>query len=266
MARGFTNHPLLDLFRKYFHLVRKSSDPKGVLRIDTGAKNSSVWDYMVTQPSLPLDVILPHLWTFTTHLDVVTDQVEATTFKWKETSSGSGTPLAMQDEHGGVARSLNGAGDNNFYFYESAVELVLPTSGKQIWFECEVKVSDADQSDFFFGLCARLAAGNLFDNRVNAIGFRSDDGDAYIDTVTTAASSTTANTSQGTLVDDTWIKMGFRYDGTAVYFFVGDTDTYKALHAANIPATELCVAFGLRNGEAVAKSISVRRIVLCIEP
>lgn len=266
MSKFDSRHPILTTMRRYFYNIRRQSDPKGIIRIDTGAPNTSVWDYMPTQPALSLDGIQPHLWLFRDPTDIVTDQVEATTYKWKETSSGSGTPLAVQDEQGGVAKSLNGAGDNNFYFYESANELVVPTSGKNIWFECEFKVSDATQSDWFIGLCARLATGNLFDDRLDSAGFKSEDGDAYVDCENGVAGDARISTEEYTMLDNTWTKMGFRYNGSQFFYFIGDTDTYKAVHTSKIPTTEMCVSFGCRNGEAVAKSISVRKIFLGIEP
>ncbi len=262
--RGYTKHPLLDLNRRYFHLIRRSEDPKGVLRIDAGPKNSSTWDYMPTQPSLPLDGIIPLLWTFKDPVDLITDQVEATIYRWRQTSNGSGTPLAVQDEHGGVAKSLNGAADNNYYVYESAAEVVKPTSGKQVWFSCEIKVSELGQCDMFIGLAAKITSGTIFDNIVNGIGFYLIDGSSSIYSLTAATSKSA--TGHSGMSDDTWIKLGFRYDGVNVYFFIGDTDTFKTIHTGSIPSTELCVTFGLRNGEADAKSISLRRIFVGMDP
>ena len=225
MAGRFSvNHPLLVALRRYFALVKKASDPAGLMRVDAGGKTVSVWDYMPTQPGVPLDEIVPHVWTFKDPTDIVSDVIEATTYKWAETNSGSGTPLAVQDEHGGVGKILNAATDNSYYFYEGANEIVKPTSGKNIWFECEVKVGDVSEADMFIGLNARLASGNIFDNRANCIGFYMGDGSSSIYTVTTKAGEA-EGTGHDALSDDTWVKLGFRYDGSVVYFFCGDTDT-----------------------------------------
>lgn len=262
--RGYVKHPLLDLQRRYFHLIRRSADSKGVLRVDAGPKNSSTWDYMPTQPSAPLDGAIALAWTFKDPVDILTDQVSATFYKWREVSSGTGTPLAVQDAHGGVAKVINGAGDNDFYVYESAAEIVLPEGGKQLWFSGEVKVSELGQCDMFFGLSAKIGGvGNIFDTIVNGIGFYLIDGSSSIYSLTAATSKQA--TGHSGMEDDEWIKLGFRYDGVNVYFFIGDTDTFKCIHEQSIPSTELCVAFGLRNGEADAKSLSVRRIFVCMD-
>jgi len=102
---------------------------------------------------------------------------------------------------------------------------------------------------------------------VDCVGFRKDDGDTNIDFETDISGSTaTSLAAQGTLADTTDIALGFHYVGGStpeVLFFVDDT--YVNRITTTIPTTEMCVSFGLRNGEAVAKYMKIKTIQLMIE-
>ena len=230
------------------------ADPRDLWRhtITGGNQRDVVLHDAPERPSVPILPRPPQIWQFRTLYDINATNV------WGATNSGTGTVLGIPDERPGIGRFTNGAGDNNFYFYESIREITRLIASRDIWFICEIKVSDATQSDLFVGLSARLASGNLFDNRVDSIGFYSDDGDAYINTECNKNGSATQTAQEGTLVDDTWIHLGFHVIGTVgVEFFIGNRLLYVGNISTNLPDdTEMCVAFGLRNGEAVAKVFS----------
>lgn len=247
-------------------LQERINDPPGAQRVNAGGNTLGLWDYAPSIPALPMGPhVRPFIWVFDSPQDCLTDAVEANAYKFAESSSGSGTALACQDVVGGGAKFTNGAGDNQYYFYESGAEIGQLVATYDLWFEIILQVSDATQSDLFAGLCARLASGNLFDNRVNSIGFRKDDGDTNIDLETSLASSATSSTAQGTLADDTDISLGFHYNGREerAYFFIDDEHVNSI--NTTMPTTEMCVSFGLRNGEAVAKTMTVKSIKMIVE-
>ena len=242
----------------------------GFFRHNAGGAQKGLWHYVPSEPSFALKKASHRLWTFFSPHDCLTDAVDANAYEWMETSSGSGTPLAPVDSAGGGAKFTNGTGDNEYYFYELAKEGFKLQSNLDLWFEAIFQVSDATQSDIFIGLCQRIS-GNLFDNRQACVGFRKDDGDTNIDCVSTLSGTSTSQTAQGTLVDATDIGVGFHWDGTnsKIYFYIStsgapsdasDKDSYKCVISTNIPTTDMAIAFGTRNGEAAAKSMTVRQI------
>ena len=236
-------------------------------RFFAGGTMESVFDYAPQLPALPIGPqARGFYWTFAAPKDAVTDAVDANAYDWAESNSGTGTALAVQDVVGGGAKFTNGSGDNNYYFYESGAEIAQLVAGYDVFFRIVLQVSDATQSDLFAGLCARLASGNLFDNRVDCVGFRKDDGDTDIDLETDVSGSTaTSSTAQGTLADDTDISLGFHYRGDQERVYFSIDDEYVNNIATTLPTTEMCVSFGLRNGEAVAKSMTVKSIALLMD-
>ena len=267
-SRRAGNSPVYAWIREACGLQSRINDTlPGAQRVGSGGTTEAIWDYAPSVPAFPIGPeVRAFIWAFDSPQDCLTDAVEANAYKFAETNSGSGTALACQDVVGGGAKFTNGAGDNNYYFYESGAEIAQLVAGYDLWFEIVLQVSDATQSDLFAGLCARLASGNLFDNRVDCVGFRKDDGDTDIDLETDVSGSTaTSATAKGTLADAADISLGFHYRGDQerVYFFIDNAYVYSI--ATTLPTTEMCVSFGLRNGEGVAKTMTVKIIKLIME-
>lgn len=236
-------------------LKRVSTDPTGLLRHNgAGIRNDMFQDI----PSLPAVALygFHHEWTFNNDNDTDTTNV------WAQVRDAAGTSLTVQDERGGVAKFTNAAGDNDHHYYMSKYEIAQVVSGKDLWFRGKVKIADVDQADWFFGLSARLSAADaLFDARVNAVGFYGLDGSANINCESKATTAETTTTTGKTLTDATFEELSFHVvSNTTVEFFINDV--YVATHRTYIPSTEMCVAFGCRNGQASANSMSLSRITL----
>jgi hypothetical protein len=244
-------------------------DHSGVKRHNVGRDSYGLWHYMPETPTPSIDQVWHHYWDFKDPQGYVTDAVDAVSYVWAETNSGAGTALVAIDIAGGGARVTNGGADNNFYFYESAQEIVQIVANRDFWFEFEFQTNEATQNDLYVGLCERLGAGNLFDNRVNAIGFRKDDGDTNIDMITCAA-GVEAATAVDTLVADTNFRLGLRYDSDPgiIRAYTGQ-GTDEAVQVGTIttglPTVLMCVSFGIRNGEADAKTFTARQARVVIE-
>lgn len=229
-------------------------DPPGVLRNWEGSDREAQWHGAHFKPAYPL-MGDPSIWEFKK-----TDDVSSVS--WVITESGSGTQLTLQDERGGVAKFTNGASDNNYQFYFSRTELAQIQSSGSVIFNAQVKIADVDQADFFVGLCQRLASGNLFDNRVNSAGFYLADGSAACGVETRLASTPTQSGDQQTLSDDTWYSFGINIASNADWsvksanFFIDGV--YLTTIRTTMPTTEMCFAFGLRNGQAAANELSIK--------
>jgi hypothetical protein len=173
------------------------------------------------------------------------------------TEAGAGDATeAISNATNGVLLITNDAADNDADFFQFAKETWKFVSGKRLFFEVRFKTSDATQSDLVFGLqitdTTPLAV-------TDGIYFRKDDGDANIDFVVVKDSTATTQTAATTLSDDTWTTLTFHYDGSG-----SDIEIFKdgvsigASVLTNVPDDEeLTISFGIQNGEAVAKTLSI---------
>lgn len=230
-------------------LYQYSDDPFGMLRNNEKDTTKAWWHDARTKPADPLRK--PALkWMFYKSEDVGSGA-------FTSANSGTGTPLALIDKRGGWAKSINGSGDNEYYYYYSLNEMAKLVDGYHVWFDTEIIIEDVDEADLFIGLCAGLGSGNLFDNRVDCVGFTLADGSAALNHVTTKDSTGSPTATGDTLTDDTAVKLSFVVTGTArVDFYVDDVAT--SYSTSNLPDDEeLAFAFGLRNGQASANSISI---------
>ncbi len=184
---------------------------------------------------------------------VAADWVITTT----ELGAGSATE-ALTDADGGVLLVTNDAADNDNDFFQKVGESFLLEAGKRAVFRARFKVSDATQSDFVMGL--QITDTTPLDV-TDGIYFIKDDGDALLDVICRKNATTGSTTATGiaTVVSDTYLAVGWAYDGKSeVRVFVNNAHVATLDGTATyLPDTELTVSFGLQNGEAVAKTMSV---------
>ena len=180
-----------------------------------------------------------------------------------EAGAGDATEAVSTGARGGVLVVTNDAADNDADFFQWVNETFKFTVGKRTWFKMRFKVSDATQSDFVMGLqitdTTPLAV-------TDGVYFRKDDGDANLDFVVIKNSTATEKLAISTVSDDTYLTVGFYYDGGArgangsdgkVWYYVNDVLKGYAVTTNLVEDEELTVSFGIQNGEAVAKIMSV---------
>ena len=179
-----------------------------------------------------------------------------------EAGAGSATE-ALTNADGGVLLITNDDADNDADFFQKVGESFLFAAGKKLWFKARFKVSDATQSDFVIGL-------QITDTTPLAVSdgvfFQKDDGDASLDFYVEKDSAATSASAIHTVVDDTYLTVAFYYDGKSeVQYFVDDVKL-GTLATTNLPDDEeLTISFGIQNGEAAAKTMSVDYIFACKE-
>lgn len=224
-------------------IYNKTAEP-GIFRSNAGGATAHPGNKDIHNP---LIAATWHIYEWKSAYDVNTTNV------WTETAVGSGTGLAVQDARGGKAKFTNGATDNDTYSYAAKYEICKVSAGKDTSFATTIEVKDVDKADLFVGLAAKLGSGNLFDNRVDSIGF-------YLVGATGASlyaecnkDGTATQTDTGVdVADATELAIGFRIvSNVKVIFFAGTTllrPTYVTTMTTNIPDNEeLAVHFGLRN-------------------
>lgn len=156
----------------------------------------------------------------------------------------------------------NADDDSTFFQFKStanvstASEIFTLASGKKLWFKARLKVSDTGDSDFIIGL--QSADTTPTTSPVNSILFRSDDGDDYLDFQVYAASvSTLSDTALATLVDNTYFTIGFYFDGVdTLHYFYNDQEVGSS-QSFTYPTAEMTLSFGVQNGSATARTMSI---------
>jgi len=138
-----------------------------------------------------------------------------------------------------------------------------------MFFKARFKVNDATQSDIVMGLqitdTSPLAT-------TDGIFFQKDDGDANLDFHIEKDSTQTDNTAIATLSDDTFVDVAFHYDpkgnnGSGSFrIFVDDAIVAEQTTLTNVPDNEeLTVSFGIQNGAAAAKTMTLDFVMAAVE-
>jgi len=240
-------------------LYELGTDEPGVLRHNAGGRERGVFDLLPSNPAVSPEARV-------VYLPFADDQDVNTSDRWDETASGSGTALAIQDAVGNKAKFTNGTGDDEHYYYELKYEKAQLIAGKDVWFYTSIEIGDVDECDLFVGLCADLASGTLFANRVDSVGLTMTDGSGLLYGACAKDGTETETTTALTLEDDTEYWVGFHSNGVSwVDFFAGikGSVAQRVRIATNLPDDEiLAPAFGLQNGTTAANTLEISDIWL----
>lgn len=162
---------------------------------------------------------------------------------------------ALQNTVGGVLKVTNAGGDNDSYQAQFKGEPFKLISGKFCYFEAKFQCDEITQVDLLFGLS--ITDTTLIAGFSDGVVWHKDDGDAYLDFKSVKNSVASAEAEIGSLVVNTWTRVGFYFDGygTLTPYLNGTEYTSKNIET-NIPDDEeLTVSFAIMNGEAAAKSL-----------
>ncbi len=153
-----------------------------------------------------------------------------------------------------------------------AVETFTLSATKKFWFKTRIKFAKVTQSDILVGLAVldtTLLGSVDGDGVTDGIFFSKEDGDAILDFNVQKNTTTgqTRATALATLVADTYVTLGFYYDGAGeVTAYVDDVKKASiAMTSANMPDTPITVSFAYLNGEAGAVASTVDYFFAAIE-
>jgi hypothetical protein len=172
-----------------------------------------------------------------------------------EDGTGSATE-ALADGDGGLLLLTNAAGDNDKDFLQLVKEGFKFESGKQLAFNMRFKTNDATQTDIVAGL--QLTDTSPLDV-TDGIFFLKSDGAATISFIVEKDSTQSTLTLPNSLADDTFMTLGFLYDPKDQKFHVFQNNVLAGtVVSTNAPDDEeLTVSFGIQNGAAAAKTLTV---------
>ena len=187
---------------------------------------------------------------------------------WTVTETDAGATQALANADGGVLLITNTAADDDLVALQKVGESFLFVAGKKLYFKARFKTSDATQSDLVMGLqitdTTPLAV-------TDGVYFQKPDGAATLNFSITKNSTSTTASAIATLANDTYITVGFYYNGVDSISYYASTDTLDPAFIGksaitNLPDDEeLTVSFGIQNGEAVAKTMSIDYILVSKE-
>jgi hypothetical protein len=181
---------------------------------------------------------------------------------WTVTETQAGATQALTDGDGGLLLLTNTAADNDLVSLQKVGESFRFASGKELFFEARLKVSDATQSDLVVGL--QITDTSPLDV-TDGVFFIKADGSTTVSLVV-EKNNTATTTSVGTMADDTFISLGFYYNGASTIQYSVNGSVLGTSVTTNLPDDEdLTVTFAIQNGEAVAKTMTVDYIFVAKE-
>ena len=182
---------------------------------------------------------------------------------WTVTETDAGATQALTDGDGGLLLITNTAADNDLVSLQKKGESFRFESGKALFFEARFKVSDATQSDVVIGL--QITDTTPLDV-TDGVFFIKADGAATVNFLVEKNNTATTASSIATMANDTYIRLGFYYDGSsAVQYFVNGTYTGSSV-TTNLPDDEdMTITIAIQNGEAAAKTMTVDYVYVAKE-
>lgn len=182
---------------------------------------------------------------------------------WTVTETDAAATQALTDGDGGLLLITNSAADDDLVSLQKKGESFLFVAGKKLFYEARLKVSDATQSDVVIGL--QITDTTPLDV-TDGVFFIKADGAATVNLLVEKNNTATTASSIATMADDTFIRLGFYYNGSdAVQYFVNG-DLGGSMAVTNLPDDEvLTVTIAIQNGEAVAKTMTVDYVFVAKE-
>ena len=186
---------------------------------------------------------------------------------WTVTETDGSATEATTAGDGGLLLITNTAADNDAVVMQKTPAAFAMTAGKQAWFKVKFKVSDATQSDIQFGV---VIVDTTPLDATDGIYFIKNDDAATVDFIVrkNATTGSTIATSVATLSNNTYVTLGWYYDGISLVQYSVDDVIKGAVSgtSAFLPdATNLTVSMMIQNGEAVAKTMTVDYIFAAVE-
>ena len=188
------------------------------------------------------------------------------------TEAGSGNASeAITSGAGGQLLITNDNADNDLDFFQLKGESFKWDSSKRMFFSARFKTNDATQSEIVMGL--QITDTTPLDV-TDGIFFLKVDADTKPDLIIEKDNSSSLSVLEmDAMEDDTFVTLSFEYDpldvatGGAVFrAYQDDVQVGEITGTTNAPDDEdLTISFGIQNGEAAAKTLTIDFILVAVE-
>jgi len=188
------------------------------------------------------------------------------------TEAGSGNASEeITSGAGGQLLITNDNADNDLDFFQLKGESFKWDSSKRMFFSARFKTNDATQSEIVMGL--QITDTTPLDV-TDGIFFLKIDGDTQPDLIIEKDNSSSLSVVEmDAMEDDTFVTLSFEYDpldvatGGAVFrAYQDDVQVGEITGTTNAPDDEeLTISFGIQNGEAAAKTLTIDFILVAVE-
>ena len=188
------------------------------------------------------------------------------------TEAGSGNASeAITSGAGGQLLITNDDADNDLDFFQLKGESFKWDSSKRMFFSARFKTNDATQSEIIMGL--QITDTTPLDV-TDGIFFLKVDADTKPDLIIEKDNTSTLSILEmDAMEDDTFVTLSFEYDpldvatGGAVFrAYQDDVQVGEITGTTNAPDDEdLTISFGIQNGEAAAKTLTIDFILVAVE-
>lgn len=181
---------------------------------------------------------------------------------WTVTEVGTSV-VTLGNQDGGNLLLQNSAADDDSVFLQKVGESFLFKTGKKLWFDCFIDVIDATLSDVLIGLQVTDTAPLSV---TDGVYFIKNSGAATVDFVVVKDSTSTITTGVATLANASFKRLSFFYDGVDSITIFDDGVAVARSSTVNLPNVEtLTVSFGIKNGAAAPKTMSIDYIMAAKE-
>jgi len=172
--------------------------------------------------------------------------------------TGGGTSVVLLANHGGVLELDPTGNDDDEAYAGSRYTWITPTAGREVWFECCARFTEANTDDA--NVMLGLVSGPVATGHLQAAGagplaayygacfFKVDGGTTWNCETSNNAAQTT-NAGVATRTSGSYVRYGIKLSGLSLATFYID-DTPVSSIPSNLPAAATGVAFCVRNGGA----------------
>lgn len=175
---------------------------------------------------------------------------------------------------GGILRLVTDAADNDLIFAQRKGESFLLTAGKRTYFKIKFAITDANanatsiaQTEWYAGLMITDTdplSSTAGDGVTDGMFFMSEDGtqDVVFYTQKDATTGQKTTTTTSTLTVATQTSFAFEFDGVRYIRLFKDDAYVQTVDLSEtlttyLPDAPLTVSFGIKNGEAFAKTMDI---------
>lgn len=185
---------------------------------------------------------------------------------WVVTETDAAATQALTAGDGGLLLVTNTAADNDLVVIQKTPAAWTFTAGKKTFFRCRFKVSNATETDLVFGLqVVDITPLDVTDG----VYFLKADGSTSVAIIARkdATTGSTTDTAIATMADDTFIELGWYYDGQSTISYDVNGTVVGSLDGSSsfLPDTTCTVSFALQNGNAVARTMTVDYVFVAKE-